>query len=200
MGVADPNSVTVGHLGRRGGAGAYASTPLFVTGPRYIIVDDEEWFDSCDDARKRFIIGHEATHLCKRHEIKMGTLVLSAGLLACAMDRVLSGQSTTQGLLLRGAALGGSALLATLGAACFSRKIEREADEHGARVLRAAAGGVVDMEDLRGGSDETIVYAFGSNWEALKNRVMRACLRPFRTHPTHTERIAYLGELARMQS
>jgi len=196
MGVVEVERVVVGHLDQKGDTSAYASTPLFVAGPRYVVIGDEAWFDSCDDAHKRFVIGHEAVHLARRHEVKMGALTIGAGLAALLGDSLLrSGLSCVPGAqdhLLGASRAGfvGSVVFSTLLAMRFSRYIEREADTVAARELDAAAGGVADMQEFKQEIDEKVANL--SWWQ----RALHFCLAPFRSHPSCNERIAYLQKVA----
>ncbi len=110
------------------------STP----GLHYLFIS-QDWFDSLSQQERRFLIGHELSHLQKYHTLKRigAGIVLSytTGLLSDLLTSDSSPETKT--MINRLTTVG--TLIAT---AYLSRCQEKEADLNAARSLHAAAGGI----------------------------------------------------------
>jgi len=158
---------------------------------RQIALTSQEAFNQLGRDEKRFLIGHEAVHIMRRHVLKM-VIFAAFGAWLVTMPLfflvplymqgspwyLLFGLNMAIGYLVMGIAFFASMYI--------SRANERQADREGARFLNAADGGVALMKRFKEDPVmQKVVVAYTSKWRQL--------LLP---HPSLDERIALLeGEM-----
>jgi len=164
-------------------------------GNRRILLTSEEAFGQLSEDEKRFLVGHEATHIKRQHVLKAALVGVGAALCALLPSMCVAQSYGRKKEYLKAGAVGAvgylSALVcAILGRAAMSRANEREADCQAARELNAAAGGVAIMKRFK---EDPVMQAVLKKYKSFWWRLLMA-------HPTLDERIAYLQKIAEEQA
>jgi len=164
--------------------------------PHYLYFS-EEWFNTLDEQKRRFLVGHEAAHLkCKHQQKRYAVSVAYFVVWVTAVESVHQVAGRWFPILRRkicclAAELG---CLGALSAAfsSFMRAQEREADLRSAASLNATEGGIALMKELQ--ADEEELLGEMSAVSRILYRAFTFFRAPFQTHPTPVQRISYLQD------
>jgi Zn-dependent protease with chaperone function len=163
----------------------------FVIGGHDYLFVSEEWFEELTPAERRFLIGHELSHLMMQHTEKKQLAQQSMNMLVDYLLKYI-GNSAEKGTWkhygIEAAKNVGLGTMKMLLLAMLSRSCECEADEVSARKLNSAAGGIALFERM----DRNKYNRAETSWFLILIRKAISC---FASHPQHDERIKFLQSI-----
>jgi Zn-dependent protease with chaperone function len=159
----------------------------FVVGGYDFLFVSEEWFNELTVSERRFLIGHELSHLIMEHSQKKMVVDQAMALLINYMWKLIGNDAqkgTWKHYGIDAAKKIGFGTIKILLLSMLSRSCEREADEISVEKLASAAGGIALFERMAHHTSKTPQSGF----IAFVRRIVNC----FASHPCHEERLAYL--------
>lgn len=162
----------------------------FVVGGHDFLFVSEEWFNELTIAERRFLIGHELSHLLMEHSQKKVVVDQAMSFFINYMWKLIGNdmqKGTWKHYGIEAAKKVGFGTIKLLLLSMHSRSCEREADEVSVQKLKSAAGGIALFERMAHTKDKDSQSGFIS--------FIRRIVNCFASHPCHEERLAYLRSI-----